>query len=454
MINEPSLNNRRQHSRGTILIVAMWIVILLAGLVLVFTRSVRVEMASSANYAAGLQAEAAARGALQFILAQTDGTDGYLIPDCGDDGEAIEIGSGFVWVLKPGSVYDDTEDTFGVRDEASRLNLNTATSEMLLAIPNLPDGFAEAAITWRGTAGDDTPVDEYLMLDDPYYCKHAPFETIEELLLVRDATPELIYGNAAARSAYAEVDNSSAWQDDAFNPGGTFPVSLLMGQTADGLFDYLTVYSREPNTGISGERKTNVNSAGNDLLSELLSEIVPQSRLPQVMSRIRNGRPFDNIFDFYFRSELTFDEFSMIADSITTREEEVLQGLVNVNTAPCHVLLCLPGLDEGDVDAIIQGRQSYNTDTESVAWVANVLDREKLVGIGGLITVRSFQFSADILAVSGNGRAFRCYRAVIDATTSPPRVLYWKDLTHQGWRLDTEILRQLRTENDTEGRIL
>ena len=35
-------------------------------------------------------------------------------------------------------------------------------------------------------------------------------------------------------------------------------------------------------------------------------------------------------------------------------------------------------------------------------------------------------------------------QSFVDARTTPPRVLYRQDLTHLGWPLDDEILRQLR----------
>ena len=46
---------------------------------------------------------------------------------------------------------------------------------------------------------------------------------------------------------------------------------------------------------------------------------------------------------------------------------------------------------------------------------------------------------------TGDGRAFKRYRAVIDARNSPPRVLYWRDLTDLGWPLDPAILTELRS---------
>ena len=57
---------RRRHDSGTVLIVTMWIVLVLAGLVLVFARCVRVEAIASANQVASLQALATVRGG-QFV---------------------------------------------------------------------------------------------------------------------------------------------------------------------------------------------------------------------------------------------------------------------------------------------------------------------------------------------------------------------------------------------------
>ena len=59
--------HRKRRSKGTVLIVAMWIVLALAGLVLVFARAMRIELTAAANHVAGLQSENVARGALQFV---------------------------------------------------------------------------------------------------------------------------------------------------------------------------------------------------------------------------------------------------------------------------------------------------------------------------------------------------------------------------------------------------
>ena len=429
----------KKRSSGTVLIVAMWIVLVLAGLVLVFGRAMRVEVAASANHVAGLQAGAVAQAALQFVLSKADRTEGDDEPDLDAPCEAVQVGDGFFWILNP-SLDDDRTCSFGIRDEASRISLNSATTDILLKLPGMTAELAASIADWRDGDSDVTPGgaenEYYLLLSDPRYCKNAPLETVEELLLIKGASSQLLFGEDANQSGVLDPNENDASDSD--------PPDNRDGRLDRGVFDYLTVYSREPNQSSSGEARANVNDVNSRELSGLLRGVVPEDRFFQLMDRVRGGRPFRNVLDFYFRTGITSSEFIQIADQLTSIRERNLVGLVNVNTAPRQVLLCLPGLEENDVDALLARRQAPGTDLTNVAWVADVLPREKAIAVGDVITTRSFQFSADIVAVSGNGRAFRRYRAVVDARTSPPRVLYWKDLTHLGWPLAPEVLASLR----------
>jgi hypothetical protein len=109
------------------------------------------------------------------------------------------------------------------------------------------------------------------------------------------------------------------------------------------------------------------------------------------------------------------------------------------------VLLCLPGLEESDVDKLIGKRASSSTEIDSIAWILDVLNQDKAEAIGEFITTNSYQYRADIVSVSENGRAFRRYVAVLDTLQTPTRIRYWKSLTHMGWPLDREILETLRS---------
>ena len=96
---------------------------------------------------------------------------------------------------------------------------------------------------------------------------------------------------------------------------------------------------------------------------------------------------------------------------------------------------------------LINARPSPDTigaDTTSLGWVITALG-EKARGLGSSITTRSLQYSADILAVSGNGRSFNRVRVVFDNSTGTPQIVYRRDVTDRGWPMDQQILANLRS---------
>ena len=430
---------RRRARSGTVLIVTMWIMMVVVAMVLVLADSMRIEGDCSANLAARQQAGAIEQAAIQYVLANLDGLNGTL-PDaeampCG----GVQVGAGAFWIIRP-DYEDGREQVYGLVDEASKVNLNTAGAAMLAALPEMTPEIAAALIDWRDPDGTLTEggaeAEYYLLRATPHDCKNAPLETVAELLLVRDATTALLLGEDTNRNGTLDDNENDSDQTD--------PPDDRDGTLDLGLADLATVYSAEPNTDADGGQRTNVNQASTQQLRTALAKAVAENRLADVVNRARLGRPFQNIMDFYFRTGLTIKEFRNLADRITTAAGETVRGLINIGTAPRAVLLCLPGLDEADVSALITARSAEDADRTSIAWVAEALTQEKAVGIGGLITVRSYQFSANIVSVSGDGRAFRRCRIVVDATQSPPQVIYREDLTPLGWPLPQDVLDELR----------
>lgn len=405
---------------GTILIVTIWVVLVLAGLALVFARSMRVAAIVSANQVASLEAEWIASGACQYIIAQlvANATDSDALNE-DVPWEALQVGQGYFWVLRP-TLKSNQEFEFGLTDEAGKINLNSASLEMLLKLPGMSSELAASIIDWRDEDGDVTTggaEDEYyLLLPEPYNCKNAPFETVDEILLVKGASEELLYGEDTNRD----------------------------GQLTGGFYDYVTVYSVEANTDSEGNERINLSDANaRATLQSALQEVAKEERVFEILNNIPISPSYASVMDFYFGARLTIEEFEQIADRLTVSDDETLPGLVNVNTAPKEVLLCLPELEEADVEALVSYRQSNNS-LDSVAWVARVLDREKATAIGPHITVRSFQYSADIICLSGNGRAYKRYKAVFDTQGEQPQVVYWKSLTRFGWPLEEDIVATLR----------
>jgi hypothetical protein len=312
---------------------------------------------------------------------------------------------------------------------------------------------------------------------------------------------DLLYGANAGTGAATDAGNGNAaavplGQAASFQQSNSRMMSDL--QTANGLYDLLTVYSNEPagatttgtgsasgsgggaagggggkininqldaaqtggNTGRTGSAagstaagRTGSSAAGanagtgdRDRLRQLLENQLGNTRGDQIVDSIGRGTRFVDVFDFYFKTGLKPDEFDKIFNSITTTTGAA-KGRINVNTAPRDVLMTLPGLESSDVDKLIAQRQTATSSATagqaSMSWVATALDK-KAVGLGTLITSTSNQFSADIVAVSGNGRAFKRVRIVIDASSSSPQIIYRRELTDRGWPMDQQILASLR----------
>lgn len=90
--------------------------------------------------------------------------------------------------------------------ESSKLNINTATPEDLLKVILAAGASPEQArvllpgiLDWRRPSpGGFTEFDQYyLSLTPSFRSRHASFEEIEELLLIRGMTPDLFYGSFA-----------------------------------------------------------------------------------------------------------------------------------------------------------------------------------------------------------------------------------------------------------------
>jgi len=427
--------------RGTVLIVTIWVVLVLAGLALVFARSMRVAAIVSANHVASLEAECMAAGVLEYVMGQIKtitGGDTSALEET-DPYQANQLGQGYFWILRS-NLEDDRELDYGVTDEAGKINLNSASLEMLLKLPGMTSELAASIIDWRdedseiSTGGAEG--EYYLLLSAPYSCKDAPLETVDEILLIKGASEELLYG---------EDTNLNGILDDHENDGdASDPDDNRNGRLDAGFYDYVTVYSVEANVDSDGNQRLNINTsnARSDLLSAL-QEVVEEDRALEIMNRIPTNPSYDNVLEFYYGAALEYEEFVQIADRLTTSDQETLPGLVNVNTASKEVLLCLPGLEENDVESLLSYRSS-NDELDSVVWVTQVLEREKAVEIGSYITTRSFQYSADMVCLAGNGRAYKRYEAVVDVRGASPRLVYWKTLTHSGWPLNEEIVAAVR----------
>jgi type II secretory pathway component PulK len=129
--------------------------------------------------------------------------------------------------------------------------------------------------------------------------------------------------------------------------------------------------------------------------------------------------------------------------SVQSVRGRTMHGLINVYTAPEAVLMCLPGLTQSDADQIINARTSQAS-ARTPSWVANVIGQNKYTTIAASLTGVSYQYSADIVAVSGDGRSYKRVRIVVDDRQTPAKIVYRQDLTGLGWPLPNEIRTAMR----------
>jgi type II secretory pathway component PulK len=483
-------------------VVTILIVFTLAAMVVVFCRSMRVEAIASANLSASLQASTVERGAEQYVIALLTEQKDSLADITEDYFYAVPVGSmpgqngpdvtGYFWIVRPD--YGDIDlPLYGLTEEAAKLNINSAGYESLMRLPNMTDDVANAIIDWRDT--DQTPSpggaenEYYLGLEEPYTAKNDNFETVEELLMVRGVTRELLYGSGGnvpvgqqsgfmAQNSRDQSDLATArgWYDllpvyssvagaAAAGGGGTTGGTTGSGRTGTGSGSGSTGGTTSGGgTGSTGGAtggtsggtsggtgggatggKINLNDTQNRVaqLRQLLTNQIDQNRANEIVQRIDRNARYDDAFDFYFKVGLKTDEFDKIYNSITTATG-AQKGRININTAPRDVLMTLPGLETSDVDNLISQRQGGTTAADkSVSWVIDALQK-KAVGLGNLITTTTNQYSADILAASANGRAYKRVRIVVDASGTAPQIIYRREISDRGWPLDPQILASLR----------
>jgi hypothetical protein len=186
-------------------------------------------------------------------------------------------------------------------------------------------------------------------------------------------------------------------------------------------------------------------------LREVLQKGISNERAEQIIAQARSaGGNFNNVFDFAAKSGIGAAELSKVIDRLSSVDEKTAKGLVNVYTAPREVLLCVPGLESGDVDSLLAARDGHvaaesDTAPPDMAWVAEALTKEKAAAAGDKLTNRSFQYTADILAVSGDGRAFKRVRITVDGRKSPPVITRRKELSAYGWPLPEDMRETLRS---------
>ncbi|MBI3779468.1 MAG: general secretion pathway protein GspK [candidate division NC10 bacterium] len=212
------------HSEcGMALMVVLWILALLGIIFTTFAFSMRTELAATGNFKEAAEAYYIAEAGVYRAAAEIINADRNVIPDSSlydalDEHwhtnpsayENVPVGRGNYWVT--------------VTDEESKISLNSATDPILRRLfsnsgvgdEKLLSTIVDSILDWRDPDNlhrlNGAEDDYYLSLPTPYRAKNGNFESIDELLLVKGMTPEILYGNVANPQRRAELEAQLPWE--------------------------------------------------------------------------------------------------------------------------------------------------------------------------------------------------------------------------------------------------
>ena len=431
---------------GSVLIIVMWVAFGLVSLAIYFANSMSFELHAGENRVVAMQADEAIEAAAVYVsnVLATAEQVGFLPDPQLFQSEAVEVGNSRFWLI--GSNTNDsqngpTEMTFGLVDESSKINLNSANAEVLQLLPNMTAELAGAIVDWADADSTVSPggaeSETYSRLRPAYLCKNAPFETVDELRLVSGMNLKILFGEDANLNGILDANENDS---DALPPSDNRD-----GRLDAGLLNFVTVSSREPNTTTNGGTKINITLPNRQPLSSPLFSLLQTNfgtaRATQIMGLV--GPAATSPLDFFVRGKLSQEDFAKIADQLTRTNGAYVEGLININTASKAVLACIPGIGLDKASSVIAYRQSNPDKLATVAWLVETIEPKNATLAGPYVTVHSYQFTADVAAVGENGRGFRRVKFIFDTSDGTPKIIYRQDLTHLGWALGSQTRRQL-----------
>ncbi len=401
----------KHREKGVIFIATLFIILILLSLTLVYTRQAQVFASSTAIQHAQNQADANIRAATQSIFAaltESITSDSAKIPTAEQlPAQAIATEHGLYWIIKTSFQNPESPTLeYGLEAENAKLNLNTMTAEFLKRCTEIDESHIDAILDWKDRDSDTREIgaesEYYQSLDNPYTAKNSNYETVDELMLVKDITPAILYGEDTNQNGTLDPN-----EDDGDD---TLPLDNADGTLNPGYAKLFTIYSKENaqanNNSNSGNSGNNSNSSGN--------------------SNNQNNTTAPKI------------------------------GLINILYASPIVLETI-GLTKEEIDAIIIARGEIDNDTITLDEFIKATEiKFKNNNVTEKLTTNTHQFTADILAISKNGKAFKRVKLIIDALpegssdTISPKVIYYKDITHLGWPLDHAIPTQLKNGETAE----
>jgi DNA uptake protein ComE-like DNA-binding protein len=450
---------------ASVLVIVMWVALGLVAITLYFANAMLMNLKAADNRAAGLEADQAVEGAMLYvsnvlanrISPMTLPTTNYF------HAAGVKIGDARFWVIGRDTNYSQTSlgsdtPTFGLIDEAGKININYMPSSNFQNFPGISINVAAAMGDWATT--NTTPssygakTETYSTLQPPYSSKNAPYETVDELRMVYNMNLDLYFG---------EDGNLNGALDPNENDGMKLPPFDNQNGTLDtGLADFCTTWTHESLVSTNGTNRivvTNLTALQGFMQSNYSS--LPMGVYASSSSGSASGGTGatgagaaaaaastagpGSVLEFYSKTGMTPEQFETVEPFLINNAGGT--NLVNINTASEEALAAIPGIGSNMAPQVLSYRQSNPTTAPTVTWLAAALNNNTtaIQQAGPCVTAFSYQFTADIVAVGHNNRGYRRVMFVFDCATGVPLVVYRQDLTYLGWPLGKKLHDQMLT---------
>jgi type II secretory pathway component PulK len=448
------------RKKGLVLIAVLWTAVVLTVMAAVLGRKSRLDMKVCLARMEGVRCKWASRAGIEKAIAVLNeddkATDSLLDLWSDNDEDFNDVPLNRCWF------------SVQVVDEASKLNINAATKEQILGLPYMVEEIADAIIDWRDT--DDTPSGTgvesgyYESLPYGYLSRNGPFRTLRELLLVKDVTEELFYGedtNLNGRLDYNEKDGDlSPPADDGddtldvgwaayltcYSPGGgqstsgqtsgsSGQTSGTSGQTSgsSGQTSGQTSGTSGQTSGSSGQSSGNSGQASGSS-GQTSGSSGRTSGSSNQTSGGSSGQGSGGSSQTSGGSTQTSGGSAQTTATSTTQTS----AKVNVNTASDIVLAALLGGGddaERTAQAIISYRETLTEGIQNVSELvdAGAISSDTLGQIQNYLTIQSNIFTIRCTATADRNGPYGATlqtEAVVDRSSTPCKILFWYEETN------------------------
>ena len=333
-----AMPRRRTRQRGVTFIVTLAVLSALVVLVAGFAATQRAATRERIGRLEAVRARLAAEAGIQRAIAElnTLSTD-RTVPTAVTDAWATLGGT----VDAPGSEeFDLASGSFRLQilDASGRVDLNVATEEELTSL-GLTQEQTDSLLDWReAPTAAPRPLGAkdayYNALPEPYNVHGTRLRTVDELLLVKGVTPDLLYRAGALQ------ENSTATQ------------ASVPGADSVSLNDLLTTVSASPNEAPTGDARFNLNGQGvtETTLQQRLNVPLP---VATAIIAAKTGRANGRFTLLSQALAVAPTAAAALVDGATVVQSEQLEGRVNFNTAPAEVLATLPGVTPDIAQSIV-----------------------------------------------------------------------------------------------------